>query len=101
MGASLYFIALLVLYGCQLEKFSIGGCQILWLRKRRVPKKDRQAIIADLEGMSDIIHEAMNYTKKASKNRETIIQFLLNTEENSRSYYLHINYEPGMEGWRI
>ena len=51
--------------------------------------------------MSDVIQEAMNYTKKASKNRDTEIQFALNAKENSRSYDLRIGYEPGMESWLI
>ena len=51
--------------------------------------------------MSNVIQEAMNYTKKASKKRETEIRFALNAKEDSRSYDLHIGYEPGMEGWSI
>lgn len=84
-----------------MEQFSIGGCQILWFKKRRTSKRDKQAIKVDLEGMSDIIQEAMNYTKNSSRNRNTEIRFFLNTKENSHSYDLRIAYEPGMEGWSI
>lgn len=72
----------------------------MWLKKAKVPKKCRQEIAADLRGMSDLIEEAMDYTKERH-GRDTAIRFLLKTEENSHSHYLQINYELGMKAWSV
>lgn len=84
-----------------LNRFSFSDCKILWVKKTRTPKRDKAAIKADLKTMSNIIEEAMTYTKdKISKeNRETVVRFLLNTGVLEESYYLQIHYDLGMKAW--
>jgi len=85
-----------------LEKFSVKGCRILWDKRKKILKKAKTAIKKDLLGMSDIIQEAMDYTKdKALKERETEVIYWLNTNVGEDWYRIRIHYEPGFKGWYI
>lgn len=66
-----------------MESFSIKECRVLWDKRKKILKKAKPAIRKDLLGMSDIIKEAMDYTKdKALKKRETQIVYWLNHFSN-------------------
>jgi len=73
----------------------INDCKILWDKRIKISKRDKEAIKRDLKTMSEIIWEAMVYTKEkwVKNNRETAVQFWLNTN-TSTDYYISLNYEP-------
>ena len=56
------------------QKFDAKEWQILWLKGEDVPKKDKQAIKANLKIMSDDIELAMKYSRESRlKNRRDAI----------------------------
>jgi hypothetical protein len=66
----------------------------------RISGKHKQAIRADLLGMSRIIEQALDYTKnKALEKRETVVEYWLNTNTGDDWYILRIFYEQELEGW--
>ncbi len=76
--------------------------RVLWDKRRRVSNKMKQGIMKDLLGMSDIIQEAMEYTKeKTLKKRETEIIYWLNTNVGEDWSRIRIFYEPSQKGWYI
>jgi len=85
-----------------LNRFSFGGCKILWDKRTRTPKRDKAVIKADLKTMSSIAEEAMTYTKNKvlKENRETLVRFWLNTN-TSLSYYVDIYYDSGLKAWNF
>lgn len=94
--------ALINFNGLGLNMFSIKECRILWDKRKRIPKKAKHAIKKDLLGMSDLIHEAMEYTRdKALKGRETEIVYWLNTGVGEDCYTIKIWYEHGTKAWGI
>jgi len=85
-----------------LETFSIKGCRILWDKRKKILKKAKCAIRRDLLSMSDIIQEAMEYTKeKALKKRETQIIYWLNTKVGEDWYTVKIHYDPSYKAWNV
>jgi len=81
--------------------FSIKECRILWDKRKRIPKKAKHAIKKELLGMSDLIQEAMEYTKdKTLKERETEIVYWLNTN-TANDYTIKIWYEHNQKAWGI
>jgi len=85
-----------------LKTFSIKECRILWDKRKKILKKAKPAIKKDLLGMSDIIQEAMDYTKdKALKKRETRIIYWLNTNVGEDWYTIEIHYDPSYKAWYI
>ncbi len=76
--------------------------RILWDKRRKSPKRDKSAIRADLESMTETIDEAMIFTKNKvlKENRETEVRLWLNTDTPD-SYILEIHYDPGYEAWYI
>jgi len=85
-----------------LTRFSSSGCKILWDKRTRIPKRDKVAIKEDLKTISNLIEEAMTYTKEKllEENREIEVKFWLNTK-TSESYHLAIHYDLGMEAWHF
>lgn len=82
--------------------FSITECSILWDKRKKISKRVKRAIKKDLLGMSDLIQEAMEYTRdKTLKGRETVIIYWLNTKVGDDSYKINISYEPSLKAWHV
>jgi len=84
-----------------LKRFSIKDCQIAWDKRKGISGKHKQAIKADLLGMSRNIEQALDYTRnKALEKRETVVEYWLKTNTGDDWYRLRIFYELKLEGWK-
>lgn len=82
-----------------MSKFSFEGFQILWCKKTKVSRKDRQLIKKSLIEKSETIGRLLEFTKQESlNNREAEIRLRLAPDAHQK-FYLAV--ESGMNAWHL
>lgn len=81
-----------------MTKFSIKDCHICWWKQAEISDDDKQAVISDLRKSSEIIEEAMNYTRKREK-QNAIVRFSIG-QESDKDFSLQV-YSSGTDGWSV
>src|SRR5665647_3711387 len=77
--------------------FKIEKCQVVW-SKDSTSENDRQSIIKELNGMSFVIQEAVDFTKELSEVKMNEVKFWLSTE-GEIGYTLSIYYDVHARAW--